>query len=84
MAKRWKANGHHDIDSVSAEIRARARAAGNTAIDGLIELASGADSDSVKLAAIKELLDRGFGRAVQSDSTGAAIAHLLVDNGYED
>jgi hypothetical protein len=58
---------------------------GEAAVAALALLAEGAQSESVKLAAIKELLDRGFGRAGVAPAEGAAgvIAHLLVDDGYE-
>jgi hypothetical protein len=83
MAKRPKLTVV-ETDALSAEIRARARVAGNEAIGELLRLALGAESESVKLAAIKELLDRGFGRpaAAPSENAGGTTAHLLVDDGY--
>ncbi len=53
-------------------------------MDALIALAGGAESESVQLAAIKEVLDRGFGRpaAAPSEGPGGITAHLIVDDGY--
>jgi len=48
----------------------------------LMELSREAESESVKLAAIKELLDRGFGRAASAEPTGAVVAYLVIDDGY--
>ena len=50
----------------------------------LARLATAAESESVRLAAIKELLDRSFGRTPQAQPEGAAggTAHVLVDDGY--
>jgi hypothetical protein len=31
----------------------------------------------------KELFDRGFGRAASAEPTGAIVAHLVIDDGYE-
>jgi len=59
---------------------------GEAAVAELARLAEGAQSESVKLAAIKELLDRGFGRAgvTSAETAAAVIAHVLVDDGYGD
>lgn len=73
-------------DVLADEIRNLMREAGAGAAVELKRLAGDAKSESVRLAAIKELLDRGFGRAAAapSDNAGGAIAHLLVDDGYAD
>jgi hypothetical protein len=73
-----------ETDALSAEIRARARLGGSEVMEELLRLALGAQSESVKLAAIKEMLDRGFGRPAPapSESAGGITAHLLVDDGY--
>lgn len=73
-----------ESDAATAKIRALAREAGSEAIAALLGLARDSQSESVKLAAIKELLDRGFGRpaAAPSESAGGITAHLLVDDGY--
>jgi hypothetical protein len=82
MVRRATLIGTKEADAVSVELRVQARAAGSAAMAELVRLALCADSESVQLAAIKELLDRGFGRAAQGDQAGAVIAHLLVDDGY--
>ena len=73
-------------DPLASEVRALARRAGPGAIRTLVEIASGTESGSVRLSALKELLDRGFGRpaAAPSESGAAATAHLVVDDGYAD
>jgi hypothetical protein len=40
--------------------------AGYPLVKELIRLATGAESEAVRVAAIKEMFDRGFGRATQS------------------
>lgn len=47
------------------EIRQLARSHCAEAIEGIIRLAKVGDTDAVKLAAMKELLDRGLGKATQ-------------------
>ena len=44
------------------EIRERAQQQASEAVDQLAELAKSAESESVRLAAVKELLDRGYGK----------------------
>ncbi len=84
MAKRPRPSGAEAPDAAMAEIRARAREGGIDAITALRGLARQAESESVRLAAIKELLDRGFGRAAAapSEGHGGVTAHLIVDDGY--
>jgi hypothetical protein len=74
--------GSEKIDVASAALRDQARAAGRQAMDALVGLALGADSASVQLAAIKEVLDRGFGRVGQAGEGGGVVAYLLIDDGY--
>ncbi len=83
MRGRVKSSGAAPTDTAAAALRAKARAAGSEMLDRLLELARECKSDAVKLAAIKELLDRGFGRAAQSEQAGGVIAHVLVEDGYE-
>jgi hypothetical protein len=66
------------------ELRARACAAAEKVFAELLDLSLKAKSESVKLAAIKEMLDRGFGRVGPADRAGGVIAHVLVDDGYQD
>ena len=50
---------------VIAELRALARAYGPDAINELARLAGKAKSETARVAAIRELLDRGYGKATQ-------------------
>ena len=71
-------------NAATGEIRTLARGASAEAIAELLRLSRAAKSESVRLAAIKELLDRGFGRAAAAagENAGGATAHVLVDDGY--
>ena len=82
MGKRPRSHGSEEADAADAELRGWAREAGKAAFDALSALVKDAQSESVKLAAIKELLDRGFGRPGQSQAAGGIIACLLIDDGY--
>src|SRR5215510_6679778 len=52
-------------NKVTAEIKELAQKYGPEAIAELARLATKAESEAPRVAAIKELLDRGYGRAVQ-------------------
>jgi len=80
--KRSKARREPDEDV--ALLKSLTRAHGEKAVAALAALATGAESESVKLAAIKELLDRGFGRApvAPGETAGGVTAHVMVDDGY--
>ena len=54
------------LNKVTADIRALAREHGPAAIETLIEIMQGAENDASRIAAAKELLDRGFGKSVQA------------------
>ncbi len=84
MNKRTRLAVAEPIDTASAAFRAQARAVGADALDWLQNLAENSQSDSVKLAAIKELLDRGFGRpaAAANETPQGIVAHVLVHDGY--
>ncbi len=83
MSKRPRLAVAEPVDAASAELRAKARESGTEAIGWLRDLAADADSESVRMAAIKELLDRGFGRpAAASEAAGGVVAHVLVHDGY--
>jgi hypothetical protein len=84
MPKRSRPRGAEVPDAAAAEIRVRAREAGADVISELKRLCCGAESESLRLAAIKELLDRGFGRAAPDESPGGMIGHVMVDDGYAD
>jgi hypothetical protein len=82
MARHPGTNRIGATDAMAEEMRRVAREAGPEALKELMNLAKSSQSESIKLAAIKELLDRGFGRAVQNDKSGGTVAHLLIDDGY--
>jgi hypothetical protein len=82
MLRRAKANCVADSDAENAALRKQAREGARDAMAKLMELSREAESESVKLAAIKELLDRGFGRAASAEPTGAVVAYLVIDDGY--
>ena len=67
------------------EVRALARRHGAAAIDGLLDLGTKANSEAVKLAALRELLDRGFGRVPAASGPGdsTTFCYLIVDDGYD-
>ena len=52
-------------NKVTAEIKELAQKYGPEAIAELASLATKAETEAARVAAIKELLDRGYGRAVQ-------------------
>ena len=72
-------------DAALAETRELARLHVPEALAELARLARAADSESVKLAAIKEILDRAHGRPAASVGEGAGgLRHVLVSDGYSD
>lgn len=82
MARGIPSNRGGETDAEGDALRAQAREAAGAAMGKLRELACGAVSEAVRLGAIKELLDRGFGRTAQSDPTGTVVAHFMIDDGY--
>jgi hypothetical protein len=72
--------------AVCFEIQAAARQHGPQCVAILAQLAGidgpGATNEAVRLGAVRELIDRGFGRAVQAvsvqDGTTAIALHLLA------
>ena len=63
----------------AADIRKAAQRYGRRAIEALWEIAAGAESDSARIAAIKEILDRGYGkesRAAASKTEQAIIKRI--------
>jgi hypothetical protein len=70
-------------DQALVETRALARAHAPAAMEELARLARAASSESVQLAAIKEILDRAYGRPESgAGEGGSGPNHLLVDDGY--
>lgn len=53
------------VNKVTAEIRSAAQAYGAEALETLAELMRDSDNPGVRVAAAKELLDRGYGRSSQ-------------------
>ena len=84
MAKRVKTAAPEAADAATAAVRSQTREAGSEAIAALLRLSCQSEAEAVRLAALKELLDRGFGRpaAAPGENGGGIIAHLLVDDGY--
>lgn len=70
-------------DEALAETRALARLHATSVLQELVRLAHVGESESVRLAAIKEILDRAYGRA-SSAAEGGVVRHLLVNDGYAD
>jgi hypothetical protein len=62
--------------AIKVSIRDAAAAYGPRMIEALAELAFNSESEAVRVSAIREILDRGFGRAPQpidGDGDGGAI-----------
>lgn len=53
-------------NKVTADIKALAQEHGPSAIETIISIMNTGENDGVRLAAAKELIDRGFGKAVQA------------------
>jgi hypothetical protein len=53
------------LNKVTAEVKSLAQKHGPDAIKTLARLAKEADSDTAKIAACRELLDRAYGKATQ-------------------
>ena len=64
-------------NKATADVKALAREHGPAAIQELARLATEAMSEQARVAAIKELLDRGYGRAPQA-VTGEADGEPVV------
>jgi hypothetical protein len=54
------------LNKITLEIKEIAQRYGERAIIGLASLAEGAESESARVAAWKELLDRGYGKSPQA------------------
>ena len=68
MAPRVKYGGRQkgSLNKTTIELKEIAQQYGSQAIDKLWEIANESESDAAKVSAIKELLDRGFGKSAQS------------------
>lgn len=68
------------VNKATADIRLLARSYGPEAIRELARLARKASSEAGRVAAIKELLDRGYGKSPQplvGDGDGEPIRHVI-------
>jgi hypothetical protein len=66
-------------NKATADIKALAQVHGAKAVKELARLAVEAESESARVAAIKELLDRGYGKSAQKvDVAGALTLEQLV------
>jgi hypothetical protein len=66
------------LNKATADIKALAMEHAPAAMQELARLATKAESEAARVAAIKELFDRGFGKAKQSiggDDDGVPIKH---------
>lgn len=66
-------------NKATADIKALAMQHAESAMTELARLATGADSEAARVAAIKELFDRGFGKAKQAvEVDGDLVGTLSV------
>jgi hypothetical protein len=67
MAKGIKTGGRAKgvPNKVTADIKALAQSFGAEAITSLIEIARNSENDQARIAASRELLDRGYGKPLQ-------------------
>lgn len=68
---------------VTADIKALAQSYGPSAIEELARIVRESENDTARISAIKELLDRGFGKAAQSvivngDEEGGPVQFSLI------
>ncbi len=64
---------------VTASVKALAQKYGPEAMAELARLAREAESESARVAAIKELLDRGYGKAAPSPEETEATKQMIVE-----
>lgn len=69
-------------NKATADVKALARVHAASAIAELARLSISAESEAARVAAIKEILDRGFGKSAQAiiggDENDPAIKHKLT------
>lgn len=67
MAKGFKTGGRvaGTPNKATAELKAIARQHAPEAIEALVNVIRSTDSDAARVAAIREMLDRGYGKATQ-------------------
>jgi hypothetical protein len=69
------------LNKATRDIKELARAHGPEVVEGLVRLFREADSDAAKIAAAREILDRGYGKATQpvaGDDSMPAIKQALT------
>ncbi len=66
-------------NKATAEVKDLARVHGAAAIKRLSELLTGAESEQAQVAAAKELLDRGYGKASQPIEHSGTLVEELLD-----
>jgi len=67
--------GRTGPNKVTADIKALAQTHGEAAIKELHRIATTAENDATRVAAIRELLDRGFGKATQYVEAQFGLSH---------
>lgn len=78
-AGRPKGVSHRASEADKAGLEARAREHTKTALDALVEVAKGAESDAARVSAASALLDRGYGKPRQQlEHSGADGGPLTV------
>lgn len=86
MTKRARSSGASATtpERQAAEVKALARDYAPAAVAELGRLAIEAESETARLAAIKEILERAYGRAPLAAAEGAKslLQYVLVDDGY--
>ena len=68
--------GTPDSPASGSQIRAQAGQYARDALDMLFELAKGAESEAVRVSAIKELLDRGIGKSGAPDPDAPILTRI--------
>jgi hypothetical protein len=68
---------------VTADIKALAQSYGPEAIEELVRILRKSENDNARIAAIKELFDRGYGKAAQAvivngDEEGGPVQFSLI------
>ena len=82
--KRAKTASAATPDAQAAELKALARDYAPAALAELGRLAIEAESEAARLSAIKEILERAYGRAPLATAEGVKgqLQYVLVDDGY--
>jgi len=83
LAKGRKTGGRQpgSLNKATAEIKDLARNYTEAALKELARLSIEAESEQARVAAIKELFDRAYGKAPQSVEAGPDLAKLILEWG---